>query len=608
MYNKYDLFGGPLYWNEAITKAFEGKKAVKCTLSDLPGVCSAEVVDFSPEIVAMYENLQYFLDVEIKKGRSHILSLCHAIRSAIDAISYELTKDKVSSGTLSFIINQRLDYFQRLPFCIDFDELCGEICTCHGILLYDSEFNVFNEMLKLEMLYACSYDLIYRDMYNMPPDEKLKAKMEYFITSGEHAYYPPELLIYKKSRGIDCDEDIAVACPFVKDYIEGGSPSNANCDFSTIASFVSCSEMRVDNKQLQKAADSIELTPPDEIDDGYDISLETFNLFRSDKALSLLGDKLRLYVKGLESYLKKHFKGIESDTEGLYELPRIPFQVVETTMIYVGALFVFAYSRLNENRRNRIIDQTISYLLDKQERQGYWNGCSVVDISSKDLTCMAIHALSATKPLGWKPSCKLAAKWLLEQRNSIFEDSLNQNILLLDSLSLAKEDNNPIFNLDFKPEFEKDSKQIKKPIDYSSWTVPPNICFIFNNKNRLLFSFNDTEKDLNIGHKLRAYKLLSLFVDTAKVPIDSIKIYVCSDKTKPNQAIRDINKSIILKLRSKFPELPIPDDFKLIVFSNEYQAYISLLPVKSLEQYNRDYIKEQEEIVRETENYKRYDN
>ncbi len=236
-----------LYWYDAIKRAFKGKKSISLepteSLSRMIAEYMGEIEESCPELLNLYRSVCHFLDMEIKKGRSHLLSLCHAVRRTIDSIALELANDnKPASLLIDRMLKEHLEYFYRLPFFINFNKLRDEIELCQNIIVTTGELEIYEEMHKMELVLDFAFDLIQNDISDMAPREQLMAKMEFFLTSGKDAYFPPESLIYKKSRGIDCDEATAASYPFVKDSISAGMNEN----LPILSRFVHCAEVRID--------------------------------------------------------------------------------------------------------------------------------------------------------------------------------------------------------------------------------------------------------------------------------------------------------------------------------------------------------------------------
>ncbi len=347
-------------------------------------------------------------------------------------------------------------------------------------------------------------------------------------------------------------------------------------------------------------ADSFEFTHLNLIDDSLGINHNFFYLLRSDYGIELLRDKIESYLKEIGFYLKKYLNILAEEpdeSEENCDMRFVPPDVIEILLCYVCALFVFGHFRLYGNSKSKIVDDAIAFLLDHQQKNGCWAGFSDFSISSRELTCLAIHALSSKKAFGWKVPCKLASMWLIENEKQmpLYVAKIAEEVMLLDALDMSEGKTDLTFSLVNKSKKEPQTKM--KPVnkinrnDYSKWNTPCESCFIIDGKNRLLFDLNGQEKDLNVGHKSRAYKLMTLFADQEDgVTSCLVKSYVCSDKTKPNHLVRDVNTVLVLKLRSKFPILP--ESMKIIAYNKRAMVYITLVPVKSIDRYNRNYIQD----------------
>lgn len=148
----------------------------------------------------------------------------------------------------------------------------------------------------------------------------------------------------------------------------------------------------------------------------------------------------------------------------------------------------------------------------------------------------------------------------------------------------------------------------KKPLSRKKLKLPIGLddpVFLIDSQRKIRFSCGEKDEFLHFGHKSRAYKIILCLSAKEFLTINEVKKLVCTEKTKPNYAIRDINDSINTKIKAAgFQE--IPKDTKFIYFDDDSGYYCSSVPVKGIDDYDHDFISKNEEIIKNEQEL--YDN
>src|SRR5262249_34972809 len=108
-----------------------------------------------------------------------------------------------------------------------------------------------------------------------------------------------------------------------------------------------------------------------------------------------------------------------------------------------ASTIAFAAHRLAIPKSRRIVQEAVKTILKHQGKSGAWP-CWQGHQPSIESTAKAIHALSVTRPRGWKTAVERAGNWLIRQQGSIgcWHESAAPSptwltVLVLDAISLA---------------------------------------------------------------------------------------------------------------------------------------------------------------------------
>lgn len=111
-----------------------------------------------------------------------------------------------------------------------------------------------------------------------------------------------------------------------------------------------------------------------------------------------------------------------------------------------ASTIVFANHRLHPKNKNiGLIQEAVQTILKNQNEAGFWPCFSDETIPSIEITAMCIHTLVLEQPRGWEMTTKRAVAWLLSKQDRsgcwIDEgspDSVYLTVLVLDALDLAE--------------------------------------------------------------------------------------------------------------------------------------------------------------------------
>lgn len=133
------------------------------------------------------------------------------------------------------------------------------------------------------------------------------------------------------------------------------------------------------------------------------------------------------------------------------------------------------------------------------------------------------------------------------------------------------------------PARPKKSK-ITKPATntFKEWQLPGDACFVIDGA-RTKFHLDGTVRDLNLRSGSRAETLLSL-LRAGPLWKDDVKTNICTAKTKPFEAVRDVNRLLNTKVQALGFQA-VPGDTEFIGCDNKTGQYFSRLPIKTQEDY-----------------------
>jgi hypothetical protein len=140
------------------------------------------------------------------------------------------------------------------------------------------------------------------------------------------------------------------------------------------------------------------------------------------------------------------------------EISRFEGDIKTNSIFAYAASIVFANKRLRQHKPNKeLVNQATKWLLGNQEKNGAWKVSTLLNEPSILGTCMVVHALTVSKPRGWKLAVKQACDWLLEMQDDFgfwyespfpLADPVYLTVLVLDTLNLAKESPQLTFGID----------------------------------------------------------------------------------------------------------------------------------------------------------------
>lgn len=158
---------------------------------------------------------------------------------------------------------------------------------------------------------------------------------------------------------------------------------------------------------------------------------------------------------GLESYLYGLINGqLESDKPWKTTWPnQNTYDIVD--YIPIASIILFVWYRIKPtNLDPSILERATHLLFQTQLNSGGWPIKSNDSEASIISTCFAIHALSISKPDGWKSLVKKAKEWLLKKQDEFGfwtiqgGPTVMLTVLVLDSIHLASGEKNITFSLE----------------------------------------------------------------------------------------------------------------------------------------------------------------
>jgi len=100
------------------------------------------------------------------------------------------------------------------------------------------------------------------------------------------------------------------------------------------------------------------------------------------------------------------------------------------------------------------------------------------------------------------------------------------------------------------------------------------------------FHLNGVVKDLRLRSGSRAEKLLKLLA-AGSLTKSEIKEYICTPKTKPYEAVRDVNRLLSIKVKGLgFQAVPANTEF--VGCDDRTGQYFCHLPIKSQDEWERE--------------------
>lgn len=112
---------------------------------------------------------------------------------------------------------------------------------------------------------------------------------------------------------------------------------------------------------------------------------------------------------------------------------------------------------------------------------------------------------------------------------------------------------------------------------FTQWKRPGDACFVIDG-SRIRFYYNDELKDLRLSSGSQASDLLVSLTE-AMLTQEEVKEMICSPKTKPADAIKNVNRTLNTKIKSL--GFDIPDNIKFIALENRNKQYYCTLLIKT---------------------------
>ncbi len=127
-------------------------------------------------------------------------------------------------------------------------------------------------------------------------------------------------------------------------------------------------------------------------------------------------------------------------------------------------------------------------------------------------------------------------------------------------------------------------KSIKKPVasKFKKWLAPKDACFIVDGA-RTKFHLDGTARDLRLRSESKAERLLSL-LRTSSLWKHDVKANICTAKTKPSEAVRDVNRLLNTKVQALGFQA-VPTDTEFIGCDKKTGQYFSHLPIRTSDEF-----------------------
>lgn len=128
-------------------------------------------------------------------------------------------------------------------------------------------------------------------------------------------------------------------------------------------------------------------------------------------------------------------------------------------------------------------------------------------------------------------------------------------------------------------------KKTKVETSFKPWDSPGDACFVIDGA-RIKFWDGNTLKDLKLRGNSRTYNLITMLF-LAQLTKADVKKAICTEKTSPFDAVRDVNRT----LNEKMIKLNIqnaPRNIEFVCRDKRTEQYYSALPIKSLQDFEMD--------------------
>jgi len=134
------------------------------------------------------------------------------------------------------------------------------------------------------------------------------------------------------------------------------------------------------------------------------------------------------------------------------------------------------------------------------------------------------------------------------------------------------------------PARSKKSNSAKKSVasQFKEWRTPGDACFVVDGA-RAKFHLDGVVKDLRLRSGSKAETLLSL-LRASTLWTDDVKTNICTAKTKPSEAVRDVNRLLNRRVQALGFQV-VPTDTEFIGCDKKTGQYFSRLPIKTQEDF-----------------------
>jgi hypothetical protein len=458
-------------------------------------------------------------------------------------------------------------------------------------------------LAKLEDAYQKEHEA-YQNFVESIQGQEPRAKAEewmHFTAKNIYTYGDQESLVYLRSRGHECKEQID---ELVSNWKRAAKERIERCAKGTSVEILETGETkRIGGMPLAKASDIRNVSPyilqnfwsgrddqelsidatmlrtvewcdiggfdewwerlarsttQDIIQGGIDSipgSFWLFSMCRSNYALKLLGRTLERALEAIEQPLDNEVNPWRvlrqwdlKGERGLVSVDHFPY----------ACTIVFANCRLRPTQCDaNLVQQAAQAILNAQDEAGAWRCWADSILPSVETTAMCVHALALVRPRGWERAVAKAAEWLwTKQERSgcwIFRaspDPAYLSVLVLDALDLVAGKADVTFAK--RPIFRNASKQVSDRRFKVGLSFPGELRGLVGpvaeNLGRELGRervFYDHFYEAELARPNLDVYLQSLYHDESEM----IVIFLCSDYAKKEwcgmewRAVRDLIKT-----------------------------------------------------------------
>ncbi len=603
---------------------------------------SQSLLSFIKEYLIKHDNLSYLYALNA--------ACMEVIEESVRQIEYT---GEESSQDLENIVAINLEPFPEIVSIIDIEALKKEISEVAEDNHWSDEGLV--TPLNMCILGQLSYH-IQKTLENSEcnPLDKAHAYM-CSLTIGNYRRFDYESFTYQLSRKVELNETINNFIPYLQQEASNRESLYAvrNWYEAEVLRLIQWTDIGNIGEQVKEFCNSIQINHPTPINSDFDESVwkylnVPFALFRSDFALRSLHDKLVKYLYACQLWLQNC----------PLEAPEGTTDLLHLSKMMISAIYLFGVYRLGINEYdNATIEDAGSYLQTYQLPDAAFFHESFPYFNYLELNAMAAHALWISEAHGWKRSVQRICDWIIGELDIYgvwypvrFDQTGYTTCLMLDTIELLEENSRITFDIPAhkkktkcisdssaehsiiynvvnnisietmqnifgetkatktkKKSKRETSKQSQDSEDtsqkYTKWKDRDQATILLDySKNTLVIYF--VHKDckpgkLPINSGDRLHKLLPFMKDREVKAMDIVDYFDGSDKA--DKIIRDCN----ISLNRKIGQIGLCywEGFVEILGRTKRGIYQSFVPIKTKEEYERDYIKSQERCE-----YDKYEN